>query len=111
MYDKFNEQLTHDGVITANMTGFYSELPIDWKTTIIKVPGSEDLSHRLYEELQTTLHVPRHCVVIKSKRSVKETKEILPEVITRATAWTLFKFGRHTDDFYSFAFACFSFLH
>lgn len=107
VYEKLNESLTTEGVIGANLTGFYSEIPVHWGDTLIKVPGSEELSQKLQEELQTTLHVPRHCIVIKSPNTV-DTQSVNDNVHAniRATAWTLFK-SSFLFDGYSFTFGYF----
>ncbi|MFX0207281.1 MAG: hypothetical protein ACFFDT_14940 [Candidatus Hodarchaeota archaeon] len=112
VYDKVNEELTEEGTITANVTGFYSELPVDWKDTIIKVPGSEELSQKVREELSTTFHVPRHCLVVKSKHLISNVKKPKPDEETWATAWTLYKIGPPESEdsrssYYSFTFAHF----
>lgn len=115
VYDELKQELIEEGTVLANLTGFYSELPVDWKDTIIDLPSARDFSPMLKEELKTTLHVPRHCIVIKSRKLVSNIRTT--SLDPTATAWTLFKhpnyiYSDRTDDpqnsCYSFTFATFN---
>ncbi len=90
VYDQIKEELFDNGAILATLEGIYSEVPIDWGTTVMSSPSSDELVTKLRYQLSNSLHIPRNCLLVESRLQLGKISKIQGKSV-RATAWTLYK--------------------
>jgi hypothetical protein len=86
VYDEIRDELHHDGSIRADLSGFYSPFPMRYDELIWGNPGAE-LPSKVRSWLANSLHIPKYCLKVESRLSVRKKKS---ESSIQATAWTLF---------------------
>jgi len=98
VWEQIRDGILSEGAVKADVSGFYSPLPIKYEDLVIET-GTE-LARELRSFLSDSLYLPRYCLLVESSLQLKRRKSISS---VQATAWTLFK-SSDTDSALPYSF-------
>ena len=98
VWEQIRDGILSKGAIKADVSGFYSPLPIKYEDLLIET-GTE-LASELRSFLANSLYLPRYCLLVESSLQLKRRGGISS---VQATAWALFK-NRNIDAALPFSF-------